>query len=413
MRILIVSQYFWPESFRINDLAISLKEDFGHEVTVLTGMPNYPKGKLFNGYRFLGPSRETLDGIQVYRIPLIPRGNSSKLLLTLNYLSFAFFACLLGPWKCRGSYDVIFVAQYSPVTVALPAILLRKIKRIPLFLWVQDLWPESISATGAIRSKWVLRVVEKMVSYIYRKSDRILVQSKAFVFGIRTLGGGDTNIDYLPNWAESLYQPCPPDVPWGESKGLPAGFRIMFAGNIGAAQDFSTILSAAERLREIVDIHWVLLGDGSSRDWVAKEIVRRKLTASVHLLGRYPIEEMPRFFALADALLVTLKKEPIFALTVPSKVQSYLASGRPILAAIDGEGRRVVEESGAGLACSAEDPEQLAAIVLQLHAMASKDREAIGLRGRKYYEENYDRNQLIERLNLWFSEEQAQRSKNK
>jgi glycosyltransferase involved in cell wall biosynthesis len=410
LRILIVSQYFWPESFRINDLAKSLKQDFQCDVTVLTGMPNYPQGNFFSGYGLWGPAHEMLDGINIYRVPLIPRGNGSNLRLALNYLSFAGLACLFGPARCRGPYDLIFVAQYSPVTVALPAILLKMIHKAPMFLWVQDLWPESISATGAIQSRWILRAVERLVAFIYRQSDRILVQSRAFISHIRPLSGEEAAIDYLPNWAEELYRPCVPDVPWGESKGLPAGFRVMFAGNIGAAQDFATILSAAERLREQADIQWVILGDGSARNWVEQEIERRKLAASVHLMGRHSVEEMPRFFALADALLVTLKKEPIFALTIPSKVQSYLACARPVVAALEGEGSRVVEESGAGLTCCPEDPEQLASIVLQLYGMTAQERETMGSKGRKYYEENFERRRLIERLVMSFREAQAKRS---
>lgn len=410
MRILIVSQYFWPEAFRINDLAASLQSDYGHEVTVLTGIPNYPEGRYFHGYSFCGPKREKWNGVEIIRVPLISRGKGSKLRLALNYLSFLSSACILGPWKCEGNFDVIFVAQYSPVTVALPAIMLKKIKNAPMFLWVQDLWPESLSATGAIRSNWILGTIQAMVAYIYRQSDRILVQSKAFIPRIQTLNEKTGGIDYLPNWAEAIYQPCTPNVAWGESKGLPDGFRVMFAGNIGAAQDFATILSAAERLRDKVDIHWVILGDGRTRSWVEKEIAERRLSNIVHLMGRYPVEDMPRFFALADALLVTLKKEPIFALTIPSKVQSYLACARPLLAALDGEGCRVVEEAGAGLACCTEDPEQLASIVLQLHNLPPSDREAMGIRGRKYYEENFERGALIGKVVAWCRESQEKGS---
>lgn len=398
MRILIVSQYFWPEDFRINDLALSLKADLQYEVTVLTGLPNYPQGHLFSGYDFWDPKQEMWHGIEIIRIPLIPRGKKSKLRLGLNYLSFCIFACLCGPYRCRKKYDVIFVAQYSPVTVALPAILIKKVKKIPLLLWVQDLWPESLSATGAIRLPVVLRAVGRLVSYIYNRSDRILVQSKAFVPRIRGLDTNLVKVDYLPNWAETLYHPCRPNIEWNEDKGLPVGFRLMFAGNIGKAQDFPTILSAAERLRDHGDIHWVILGDGRERLWVEKEIIERNLSNVVHVMGRYPIEDMPLFFTAADVMLVTLKRAPIFALTIPSKIQSYLACGRPIIAALDGEGRRVVEEAGAGFGCPAESPTELAELVLKMFYMQIADREKMGRDGRRYYEKNFARSFLINKL---------------
>lgn len=410
MKVLIVTQYFFPEDFRVNDLAISLQNKLGHEVTVLTALPNYPQGNFFKNFSLLGgPYTGHYQGIKVYRVPIVPRGKNSKLQLALNYFSYALMASLMGPFLCRGQYDIIFVAQYSPVTVGLPGIMMKWVKRAPLYLWVQDLWPESLSATGAIRSRSMLQLVAKLVRYIYSHCDRILVQSQAFIPYIKREAGSAASIHYLPNWAESLYQPVVADQGLAEEKGLPAGFRIMFAGNIGVAQDFETILSAAERLRQYPEIHWVVLGDGRARVWVEQEIDRRKLTTHIHIMGRHPMEEMPSFFSLADAMLVTLKKEPIFALTIPSKVQSYLACGRPILAAIDGEGSRIVTEAQAGLTCCAEDPEQLAAIVLQLFNMTSEERDAMGNRGRYYYEEHYDRKRLIAKLNEWFGQVQGKR----
>ena len=397
MRILVVTQYFWPESFRVNDLALGLKER-GHAVAVLTGLPNYPTGRFFPGYGFFTPSSEEFNGLPVYRVPLIPRGSGQRWRLALNYFSFAIFASLLAPVRCRGVFDLIFVFEPSPITVGIPAIMLKKFKRAPVMFWVQDLWPESLSATRAIRSELLLHWVAQLVRFIYQRCDRILVQSEGFIPSVTALGADPQRVAYFPNWAETLYCPVATAEDAPERKEVPAGFCVMFAGNIGAAQSFETILEAATLLRQHHDIHWVVVGDGHRRAWVEGQILERGLKESVHLLGPRPAEVMPRYFALADALLVTLKCDPIFALTIPSKVQSYLACAKPILAALDGEGARVVRESGAGIVCPAEDAKALAESVLRLSRMSPQERAAMGQKGRTYFEANFEREKLLDRL---------------
>ena len=406
MKILIVTQYFWPESFRINDLAAGLAER-GHEVTALTGKPNYPEGNLFPGYRIFGRPREHYQGVTVLRAPLLPRGRAGALQLALNYLSFALSASVLGPFRCRGDFDVIFVYEPSPVTVGIPAMALKALKHAPILFWVQDVWPESLSATSAVRAAWILGMVESMVRWIYRGCDRVLVQSRAFIEPVARLGVAREDIHYFPNSAEALYRPVEVKADSPEHSQLPAGFRVMFAGNIGAAQDFETILAAAERLKTHPDIHWVILGDGRLLAWVEAEIARRGLAFTVHVLGRHPVESMPRFFALADVMLVTLRKEPIFALTIPAKVQSYLACAKPIVAALDGEGARIVTEADAGLAVPAENPSALADAVLKMHQMSPEQRRAMGQRGRSYFEQHFERDMLLRKLESWMNELKA------
>ena len=400
MKVLIITQYFWPENFRINDLAEGLR-DRGHQVSVLTGKPNYPSGKYFSGYGFFKRNKDSYKDLTVIRVPVIPRGPGTALRLVLNYLSFAAFASLLAPLRCREKVDVIFVFEPSPVTVGLPALVLKKIHRAPILFWVQDLWPESLSATNMVRSAWILRQVKRLVRYIYAGCDRILVQSRAFVEPIQRLGVDARKIEYFPNSAEELYRPVSPLPGTAECATLPEGFRVMFAGNIGAAQDFETILAAAEKLKSCADIHWVVLGDGRMAGWVKKEVSRRGLNGAVHLLGHHPIETMPRFFALADVMLVTLRRDPIFSLTIPSKVQSYLACARPIVAALDGEGARIIREAGAGVAVPAQDADRLAEAVLGLYRMPKAEREAMGASGRAYYLANFERNLLLDRLDGW------------
>lgn len=397
MRILIVSQYFWPESFRINEVAIEL-EQRGHEVTVLTGLPNYPSGKVQSGYGFFKRHTENLGNIRIVRSPLIPRFKGKGWQLALNYISFAVLASFVGVFRCRGRYDVIFVYEPSPITVGFPAIVLKYFKRIPIIFWVQDLWPESLSATGAVRSQFLLEQVRKMVRFIYRHSDLILAQSKAFIPEIHELGASADRIQYYPNSAEKLYRPLKLQTDAPETELMPSGFKVMFAGNIGAAQDFETILEAATLLKDQKNIHWVILGDGRLKPWVESEIPKRGLQDTFHLLGRHPMEAMPAFFSLADALLVTLKNDPIFALTIPSKVQSYLACGRPIVAGLDGEGARVIQESGAGLTCSSSSPKDLASAVLKVSKLSPDSREEMGKSGFNYFRAEFEPNMLIEKL---------------
>jgi glycosyltransferase involved in cell wall biosynthesis len=409
MRILIVTQYFWPENFRVNDLASGLKE-MGHEVIVLTGKPNYPGGRFFEGYGFFKGSRDNYYGIRVLRVPLIPRGNGAGWRLITNYLSFVFFASLLSPFLCRGRYDVIFVYEPSPITVGLPALVLKKIKHAPIMFWVQDLWPESLSATGAIRSEWALRAVDKLVRFIYKGCDLVLVQSRAFFEPIEKVGVPRERIQYFPNSAEELYQPVITADNAPERSVMPSGFCVMFAGNIGKAQDFETILEAAERTRTRSDIHWVILGDGRMFPWLEGQVKKRGLTSTVHLLGRHPADSMPRYFALADAMLVTLRKEPIFSMTIPAKVQSYLACAKPLIAALEGEGARVVREADAGLTPGPEDPRALVEAVITMYYMNDAERREMGLRARRYFEDHFERDMLLRRLDGWMKELKDQMS---
>ena len=396
MNILIISQYFWPESFIINNLAKDLLER-GHSVTVLTGIPNYPEGRYFKGY---GPFRNTKQeycGIRIIRVPLVSRGGGGGIRLALNYLSFALCASILGPLLCRDKYDVIFVYEPSPITVALPAICMKYAGSAPVALWVQDLWPESISATEGLDSKWLIKTVGMVVKFIYKHCDLILVQSRAFIGSIVNMGIEREKIIYFPNSSADPFQKNTA-VKSSNLPKIPEGFRVMFAGNIGAAQDFATILDAAEKLKDHTEIHWIIVGNGRLFPWVQSQVRQRGLSGTVHLMGRYPVEVMPQFFSLADSMLVTLKKSKIFSLTIPSKVQSYLAGGKPILAALDGEGARVINEAKAGLICPAEDSGALAQIVLEMSRMAESEREGMGISGRAYYEANFDQEMLLDRF---------------
>jgi len=408
MRLLVVSQYFWPEDFRVNDFVVGMRER-GHEVTVLTGLPNYPDGEVFPAFRADPDAFARFGDVEVLRVPLIPRGRGAVLLM-LNYLSFALTGTLLGAWKLRERrFDAIFVFQGSPVTSALPALLFRRTKRAPVLMWILDLWPESLSAVGAVRSSRVLGAVGRIVRFIYRRCDRILVQSRAFWPSVVRDGGDAARIRYFPNWVEPVFQSGLEDVePAPETRPFAGTFNVMFAGNVGEAQDMPAVLDAAEAVRDLDAVRWLIVGEGRAMDLLRAEIARRDLADRVHLLGRHPVDRMPAFFAGADALLVSLRPEPIFALTVPGKVQSYMVTGRPVLGMIDGEGARVISESGGGLTAPAGDGAALGQAVRRLVGMSPQERRAMGDRGRAFALREFDRDALFDQFVTWAEEAVAE-----
>ena len=394
MKLLIVGQYFWPENFRINEIAEGLQRA-GCAVSVLTGPPNYPDGQVFPGYSAAAMRVQDKDGVRIHRVPLVPRGKASGLRLALNYLSFVVSACVLGPWMLRGQrFDTILVYAPGPITQSLVGLWLGLLKRASVVTWVQDLWPESLEATGHVRSPRVLRLISRGVRWIYRHNDLLLVQSRSFVEPVSAMAGS-TPVVYQPNPGELPARSVPAaDEP---ALRLSPGFNVVFAGNLGAVQALETVLDAAEQTRAHPDLWWVLIGSGSRSAWLRDEVTRRQLTQVV-LPGRFPPEAMPAIFAQASALLVSLVRSPIMSQTVPSKVQAYLAAGRPVVAALDGEGARVVVEAGAGVACPAEDAAALTAAVLRLKAMGAGELDTLGEAGRSYYRQHFDVEMLTGRL---------------
>jgi glycosyltransferase involved in cell wall biosynthesis len=393
MRILIVSQYFRPENFRINDLALKLQQR-NHKVTVLTGMPNYPEGKIAEGYAKFTTRRDNWEGIEIIRVPLIPRQKSRGWQLALNYLSFMVSACILGPFLLRGrKFDIVFSPSYSPATTNIPAILLKRIKKIPMIMWVQDLWPQSLSATGAVKSEAILNRVAAMMRWIYRHSDLIMIQSPAFKDPILEIADVAEKIEPFPNWAEDIFQP----LAQADDSSLPEGFNVMFAGNLGKAQSLETIVEAAWKLRD-QPINWIILGDGRQGDWLRAEIKAKDLSHCMHQLGRRPMTDMPSYFSRADAMLVTLSPDPVIATTIPGKIQSYLACGRPVIGALDGEGARVIKDSKSGFAVASGDAGGLATAVLKLAAYSDSERETLGANALTYYKQHFSSETLVSAL---------------
>jgi glycosyltransferase involved in cell wall biosynthesis len=389
MKVLIWTQYFWPEHFRINDLVVSLKEH-DIDVTVLTGKPNYPTGKIFPGYRGWGIHREAWQGIEVMRIPLFPRGRGGGLKLALNYLSFIISGYCFAPWALRGrAFDIIFVYAPSPLLQAMPAVTIAALKKASLTVWVQDLWPESLVATGFVKNKVVLRAVEKAVRYIYHAADAVMIQSEAFREPVARFVQEARKIYFFPNAAEVMEPSVANSATESLLRDIGNSFSVVFAGNLGQAQSCETILDAAEKLRSHSEIKIFLIGDGSASAFLRAEILRRDLK-NIFMTGRLPSEQMASIFSVASTLLVTLRDDVALSSTIPSKLQTYLATGKPIVASLNGEGARVILDAGAGLVSPAGDAVGLTNSVLEMASMSKQELREMGDKGMIYCKKNFD-----------------------
>ena len=395
MKILVVSQYFYPENFRINDLCYGLNE-MGHEVEVLTGKPNYPKGSFYKGYSWYTKQTEVINGIKVYRSNLIPRGNSGGFRLFLNYFSFVFFASIK-LFFIKQKFDKIFVYAPSPITVGFIGIIASFIFRAKPFLWVHDLWPESLKDAGGITNKIALGLVNLMTKLIYHFYDIILVQSPRFREYLIEQGVSKNKILYYPYYAESFYKVVKPKL---KLKSIFSnGLNILFAGNIGVAQSFDTIISAANIVRKKKkNINFIIIGEGRDKQRVIKKISKLSLENNFKFLGSFPPEKMSEYFACADALLVSLKKSKIFRLTIPGKLQSYLASGKPIIGSVDGVSSDIILESKSGYVSPSENSKMLSTSIIKFSNLTKKEKLKMGENARKYFEKEFERNKLLLKL---------------
>ena len=387
-KILIISPHFYPENFKCNDVAFELAKR-GYDVTALSDIPNYPGGKFFPGYGLFKKRKEVVNGVKIVRTAMIPRGNGSGMRLAMNYVSFAITASIRAFFMgLFNRYDAILVHETSPITVGIPGIIIKKIRKsTKLLFWVLDLWPESLQVAGGINNKSVLNFFEGVAKSCYRNSDHILMSSKGFRESICLKGDFESKLVYFPNWAEKNLS----DSGDYHLPNLPDGFIVMFAGNIGEAQDFEHTLEAAKLLwkRGRKDIHFVLVGDGRKKHWVEKFVKDKNLDSMVHCVGRHPLESMGLFFNKADVLFFALKDSLIFNLTCPAKLQAYMSAGRPVLAMINGEGRNIVSEAACGLSVSAGDYVGLADSIERMAAMDKGELKRMGENGRSYCMENF------------------------
>lgn len=394
LRILILSQYYAPEPlFKMPSLARELARR-GHHVTVITGFPNYPTGVLYPGYHLRWRHWDEDDGIRLLRLPLYLDHSRSTWRRSLNYLSFAASASTLGAAFCPPA-DILWTCP--PLSLGVPAWWLSRLKRIPFVYEVQDMWPETVAATGMMSSPLALGTLGRLAHFVYRTAAGIVVVSPGFRRYLIAKGVPDAKIEVIPNWAdEDLYAPVPQDSVLGNQFGLQGRFNVIYGGNLGAAQSLENVLAAAALLNDLPRVQFVLIGGGMEEAALRRRAAELRLT-NVRFVAQQPAERMPHFFAWADVLLAHLKRHPLFEITIPGKTLSYLASGRPVLSATVGDAADVVREAGAGRVCPPEDPGALAQSVRELYALSAAEREALGQAGRHAFLRNFTRKVLLDR----------------
>lgn len=381
MKVLYLTQYYTPEAvFVVPELAQSL-QSLGHDVTVLTGFPNYPSGKLYPGYYLKHWQKENVDGIPVIRIPLYPNHSKVALKRALNFISFTATATLLGPLLTPRS-DVIYVT-YPPVTLGLPAWLLSRFQHVPFVSEIQDMWPENLRSTGYVNNEKILGLIDRFAKWSYRRAAAIRVISPGFRDNLLEKGVPSNKIRVIPNSIDTdFYRPIKPDPVLAQQLGLTDRFNIMYAGTHGSAQDLRSVVEAASLLRDASRIQFVFVGTGTEI-LSLQELVQSRKLENVKFLGRYSVDVMADLYALADVLLLHLLDDPLYSITIPSKTQAYLASGKPVLAAVNGDAADLVKSASAGLTCPPSNPRELADTVLQFYKMSAADRYTMGQNGRR------------------------------
>lgn len=395
-RILVVSQHYWPENFRITDICRGFVED-GLTVDVLCGLPNYPQGEWFDGYRYTGPRRETHEGVQIFRAGEIRRKGNTGVRIFLNYISFPLTALCNLPRLAGRRYDAVLCYNTSPVLMLLPAIVSAKLHRIPLTAYVLDLWPENLYSVLPVQNKALRTVAAGVSHWLYRLCDRLIAMSPALGERLHAIAPKRAHA-VIPQYCEDFYFTDVLDPALTER--FAGCFNVLFAGNFSPAQDLGLLVTCAARLKAEgrSDIHFILVGDGMSRAGLESEIAAQGVSNWFTLEGQRPVQDIPAYHTLADALFGALAKSDDLGLTVPAKITSYLAAAKPCLVAIDGEGARVVDEAGAGLTCAAGDADALYDNLLRLAAMMPAERAVMGENGRAYCKQHFGRTALLTAL---------------
>ena len=387
MKILVVCQHFYPEQFRINDICKELVKK-GHDVTVLTGLPNYPKGKVLKEYKWFKNRNQVIDGVKVKRCSLVGRGKSTFRMM-INYIWFAIFGSLKALFM-KKDFDIVYVYQISPITMAIPAIVVKKIKHIPLIIHCLDQWPISVTTGGISKKSFIYKILQKLSVSIYNKADKITISSKSFKkYFIEELKiSNDKEFIYWPSYAESDYENLKNKVD--------KTFDLVFAGNIGPALSVETIVEAANLLKDDKDIKFHIVGDGLSRA-SCEELSKKYNLKNIKFYGFFPVSEMGKFYSLADAFLITMSDNEVVNNTLPAKVQSYMIAAKPIIGAVSGEAASTIEEANCGRCCKSLDYEGLAKIIKEVKN-DNKKLDKWGENAYKYYMKNFEKEKCIKSL---------------
>lgn len=405
IHILVVSQYFYPEQFRINDICTEWVKR-GYRVTVLTGIPNYPQGKFYDGYGLFKKRSEVWNGVEIIRIPLIPRGHNS-LGLCLNYLSFVVSGFF---WKCftKVNADIVFNYETSPMTQALVGVWFAKRRKVPFYLYVTDLWPDNVEIITGIHNKFLISSLNSMVNYIYRKSTKIFTSSKSFISKMTERGVPSQKLEFWPQYAEEFYRPCSKSEAAEIKKEIPDDgvFNIVFAGNIGYAQGLGVLAETAAILKkENFLVRFNIIGDGRYKNKMLDEIENQNVSEYFNFIEKQPAEKIPLYMAYADAALICLSKSEVFAMTIPAKTQSCMACGVPILVSADGEAGKIIEEAKCGYSSPSSDAEGLAENIKKICGSPEKEIAEMRKNSRFFYDNNFDKSMLMDKMDAYLTEE--------
>lgn len=389
--ILVMSQYFYPEQFRINDICAEWVKR-GYQVTVVTGIPNYPQGQFYEGYGLLKKRKEVYQGVEIIRIPLIPRGKSS-IMLALNYLSFVVSGFF---WKVftKIEADYIFIFEVSPMTQALPGVWYAKKHKIPCYLYVQDLWPENVEIVTGIKNQKILGPIGKMVDYIYKNCDKILTTSKSFVTAIHKRNVPLEKLEYWPQYAEGYNTKIENDT-------VNRNFTITFAGNVGTAQGLDILLEAAKRLRDQA-LKFVIIGEGRYKEKFMEKVNESKVEHLFDFVPKQPPEMIPDWLGKSDVAFLSLLDNPLFSMTIPAKLQTYMACGCVIVACATGETKQIIETSRSGYCSEPGNVDGLVENILKLMKLESSELKVMGLNARDYSQQHFDKKILMDRIDDYF-----------
>ena len=387
MKILVICQYYAPEPFRISDICEELVKR-GHEVQVVTGIPNYPMGKIYEEYKGGKRRDEVLNGVNVHRCFTIGR-RTGAVYRFLNYYSYMISSSMYIK-KLGDEYDIVFVNQLSPVIMANAGIKYKKKYNKKLVLYCLDLWPASLTAGGIKKESFIYKYFRKVSDKIYRQADKLLVTSKSFkTYFKEEFDINEADIKYLPQYAEEVFseEAC--------RKKTDENLNLMFAGNIGIAQSVDTIIKAANETRNMKNLYWHIVGDGTELE-NCKELVHKLGLSNVIFHGRHSMEEMPKYYVIADVMIVTMKADNTLSMTLPGKVQTYMAAGKPIIGAINGEAKAIIDESHCGKCTDAEDYVGLASLAYEFFDKTKN--EYFGKNGRRYYDAAFTKRVFIDKL---------------
>ncbi len=397
-RLLVVTQHFGPENFRISDIVKGLVES-GIDVDVICGIPNYPNGIIPNGYGMFKNRKQSYFGANIYRTFEITRKGNSNIRIFLNYISYPFFALFRILRVIHKKYDAVFCYQTSPVYMIFPAIFYSKLKHIPLTTYVLDLWPENLYSVLDIKNPFLRGVLQRTSHWHYKKSDKLIGMSESLSETLVRITDKDKSyVKTIPQYCEKLYEA---DVYDNElSKSYKDFFKIVYAGNISPAQNLEVAVDAAVLLKNdrINDIKFIIIGNGMSFEDIKRYAKEKNVEAYFDFLGAKPIEDIPKYHTLADALFASLVKSEDLGLTIPAKITSYMAAGKPILTCIDGEGSAVVDRAECGLTAPSGDAYSLYRNILSLYKLNKEEIEALGFNARKYHFKHHERETVLKQL---------------